>query len=188
MVLAMNSNPSRTLVIALSVLIVIACRGEPKQPEGKVGQAAELKQRGRLIILGFDGVDPDWLERYADEGKLPTLDQMRKADGGKGYKHLRSSNPPQSPVAWASFATGTEPGEHGIFDFIGRTLPQTPGLAVVPRVATTSFEPQEIGPPVARNLRSGEPFWQRLGNKGVRVVALNVPYSFPPDPAAMRSR
>jgi predicted AlkP superfamily phosphohydrolase/phosphomutase len=26
------------------------------------------------------------------------------------------------------------------------------------------------------------PFWQALGNDGVRVVALNVPYSFPPDP------
>jgi predicted AlkP superfamily phosphohydrolase/phosphomutase len=52
-------------------------------------------------------------------------------------------------------------------------------------VGTTSFEAQASGPPVARNLRAGTPFWQSLANTGVRVVALNVPYSFPPDP--MRS-
>jgi predicted AlkP superfamily phosphohydrolase/phosphomutase len=170
-----------TLLVAL-----LGCKSEPKPGPGSDDRAAALDkkpERGRLIMLGFDGVDPEWLDRYASEGKLPAIDAMRRAHGGRGYKRLRSSNPPQSPVAWASFATGTEPGDHGIFDFIGRSLPQAAGgLAVVPRVATTSFEPQEIGPPVARNLRTGEPFWQRLGNAGVRVVALNVPYSFPPDP------
>lgn len=171
-------------LLTLSALVLLACAGCGSGATKKEAVSEQpIARRGRLIILGFDGVDPEWLERYAGEGKLPTLDGLRKANGGRSYKHLRSSNPPQSPVAWASFATGMEPGDHGIFDFIARSLPQTPGvLAVVPRVATTSFEPQDIGPPVARNLRSGEPFWQRLGNRGVRVVALNVPYSFPPDP------
>lgn len=133
-------------------------------------------------MLGFDGVDPHWLDRYIAEGKLPTLAKLTKSSAGTTYLPLRSTNPPQSPVAWASFATGTEPGDHGIFDFIGRSLPKSGPLDVVPKVATTSFEPQDVGPPVAKNLRSGVPFWQRLGNAGVRVVALNVPYSFPPDP------
>jgi predicted AlkP superfamily phosphohydrolase/phosphomutase len=172
----------------LWVCLLIGCFGalgckSVKKPDSAPSALEAKPKRGRLIMLGFDGVDPDWLERYASEGKLPTIDALRRAHGGRAYKPLRSTNPPQSPVAWASFATGTEPGDHGIFDFIGRSLPQGDSpLAVVPRVATTSFEPQEIGPPVARNLRSGEPFWQRLGNGGVRVVALNVPYSFPPDP------
>src|SRR5262245_1982637 len=114
-------------------------------------------------------------------GKLPTLQKLTAAHGGHAYRHLRSTNPPQSPVAWTTFATGTEPGEHGIYDFIARTL-GSDALPVVPKVATTSFEVQAVGPPVARNLRTGEPFWQLLGNAGVRVVALHVPYSFPPDP------
>jgi len=33
---------------------------------------------------------------------------------------LPTSNPPQSPVAWSDFATGTGPGEHGIYDFLRR--------------------------------------------------------------------
>jgi predicted AlkP superfamily phosphohydrolase/phosphomutase len=171
----------KILPVAMLALANAGCgdKSKPKQPDIA---AAVTKPKGRLIMLGFDGVDPDWLDRYMQEGKLPALAKMTRSDSGKTYLPLRSSNPPQSPVAWASFATGTEPGEHGIFDFIGRSLPQAGVLRVVPRVATTSFEPQDVGPPVARNLRTGEPFWQRLGNAGVRVVALNVPYSFPPDP------
>lgn len=139
---------------------------------------------GRMIVLGFDGVDPRWLERWSQEGKLPNLRRLMESNQGHGYRHLGSTNPPQSPVAWTSFATGTRPGAHGIFDFISRRLTrsQAPMPPVMPQVATSSFEVQEAGPPVARNLRTGEPFWQNLGNHGVRVVALNVPYSFPPDP------
>ncbi len=157
----------------------------PAQPANQAPLQTETQGkpvgRGRLLVLGFDGVDPRWLEDWAKAGKLPALKQLLDANGGKGYRRLGSTNPPQSPVAWTTFATGTLPGDHGIFDFIGRTLPPT-GLPVMLRVATTSFEVQPAGPPVARNLRKGEPFWQTLGNDGVRVVALNVPYSFPPDP------
>jgi predicted AlkP superfamily phosphohydrolase/phosphomutase len=137
----------------------------------------------RLIVLGFDGVDPRWLERWAQQGKLPVLQRLMAQHEGRAYHTLGSTNPPQSPVAWTSFATGTLPGEHGIFDFIARGLSSSPsGLPITLKVATTAFEVQPAGPPVARNLRSGMPFWQTLGNQGVKVVALNVPYSFPPDP------
>lgn len=170
-------------VVPLAITCAFAaCGGDAPKSKPAQAETSALKPRGRLIMLGFDGVDPDWLDGYVKEGKLPALAQLTKSDAGRTYLPLRSSNPPQSPVAWASFATGTEPGEHGIFDFIGRSLPQAGALRVVPRVATTSFEVQDVGPPVARNLRTGEPFWQTLGNQGVRVVALNVPYSFPPDP------
>jgi predicted AlkP superfamily phosphohydrolase/phosphomutase len=169
-------------------LLLCACSEKPQpqpqiEPAKQPLSAAAGKPKGRLIILGFDGVDPRWLEQWAKAGKLPALKAMMDAQGGAHYRPLGSTNPPQSPVAWTSFATGTLPGDHGIFDFIGRSLSTAPtGLPVMLRVATTSFEVQPAGPPLARNLRSGVPFWQTLGNDGVRVVALNVPYSFPPDP------
>lgn len=153
----------------------------PAKPAPAAGPSNRPK--GRLVVLGFDGVDPRWLERWAAEGKLPNLKRLMEANGRAGYRHLASTNPPQSPVAWTTFATGTPPGDHGVYDFIARKLRREPGgLPVMPQIATTSFEPQRAGPPLARNLRTGEPFWQTLGNAGVRVVALNVPYSFPPDP------
>lgn len=138
---------------------------------------------GRLVILGFDGVDPRWLERWAAEGKLPHLAALMHAHGGNGYRHLTSTNPPQSPVAWTTFATGTPPGEHGIYDFIRRRLATSgSGPPVVPMPGTTQFDIRDTGPPVATNLRTGTPFWKTLADDGVRTVAIDVPYSFPPDP------
>ena len=52
-----------------------------------------------------------------DAGQLPHLDRLRQGDG---YRRLGTTIPPQTPVAFASFITGTNPGGHGIFDFIRR--------------------------------------------------------------------
>jgi predicted AlkP superfamily phosphohydrolase/phosphomutase len=164
----------------------LACNdSKPATPQREIAQAVSRAhpQHGRLVVLGFDGVDPRWLEAWASQGKLPVLARLMSEHEGRGYRHLASTNPPQSPVAWATFATGTLPGDHGIFDFIARSLSSSPtGLPVSLKVATTVFEVQPEGPPVARNLRSGVPFWQTLGKDGVQIVALNIPYSFPPEP------
>jgi predicted AlkP superfamily phosphohydrolase/phosphomutase len=174
--------------LSTCVCLIVACSGPkataPAKPaQQEIVQAKPAANKARLIVLGFDGVDPRWLESWAKQGKLPVLKQLMAQNDGRSYRPLASTNPPQSPVAWTSFATGTLPGEHGIFDFIARSLNSSPtGLPVSLKVATTAFEVQPAGPPVARNLRTGIPFWQSLGNQGVHIVALNVPYSFPPDP------
>jgi len=72
----------------------------------------------RVIILGFDGADAHLVSQYMDEGKLPNLSRLR-AQGS--YAPLRSTNPPQTPVSWATFATGLNPGRTEIFDFLRRT-------------------------------------------------------------------
>ncbi|MCS6798627.1 MAG: alkaline phosphatase family protein [Myxococcota bacterium] len=171
----------RRLVVLAMTLGLAGCDRCDRSAGSTPGTGATGGARAaRLVILGFDGVDPRWLERWAEQGKLPHVSRLMREGG---YRHLTTTHPPQSPVAWTSFATGTWPGEHGIFDFIGRRLVTTSGgLPVVPEIATSRIEPQPVGPPVATSLRHGEPFWQTLGNDGVRVVAINVPYSFPPDP------
>ncbi len=72
----------------------------------------------RVVILGFDGADASLVERYLAEGRLPNLAKLR-ADGF--YAPLRPTNPPQTPVSWASFTTGLNPGRTEIFDFLRRT-------------------------------------------------------------------
>ena len=69
----------------------------------------------RVVVLGFDGVDPGILDEYLD--RLPALREL--ATHGT-LLPCRTTNPPESPVAWATFATGLNPGEHGIFDFVRR--------------------------------------------------------------------
>ena len=56
--------------------------------------------------------------KFMDEGKLPNLKTARR--GGHLPRRSRSTQPSESPVAWASFATGVNPGKHNIFDFLVR--------------------------------------------------------------------
>ena len=71
----------------------------------------------KLIILGFDGMSPDIVEPMMREGKLPHFSQLMLQGS---YARLATTNPSQSPVAWAAFSTGKNPGGNGIFDFIVR--------------------------------------------------------------------
>src|SRR5689334_4909632 len=97
------------LAICFVAMTLAACGGNPRAERRDAGPSAARTQRGRLIILGFDGVDPRWLERYAREGKMPNVRRLIEANGGKNYRPLTSTNPPQSPVAWTTFSTGTNP-------------------------------------------------------------------------------
>lgn len=77
--------------------------------------------RQRVIVLGFDGVDANYTERWMNEGKLPNLAKLRAAGT---YRPLLPTLPAQTPVSWSTFATGVDPGRTGIFDFLRRD-PQT---------------------------------------------------------------
>src|SRR5436190_21930002 len=73
------------------------------------------RQSPSLIVLGVDAMDPNFVERHWNS--LPNLARLRD----QGYfGRLGTTTPPQSPVAWSTFITGLEPGEHGIFDFVHR--------------------------------------------------------------------
>ncbi len=117
----------RTRPALLAVLIVAACVAAlvsllPAPP------AAAETPRPRVLVLGFDGADANVTERLLDEGRLPNLAALR--DRG-GFAPLATSNPAQSPVAWASMTTGRNPGETGIYDFLRRVFtPGRPGIGI----------------------------------------------------------
>ena len=81
----------------------------------------------RLIVVGFDGQDPKLTERFMRQGRLPNFEKLQRMGC---YRELRTTYPSLSPVAWSSFATGTNPGRHNIFDFLGRDDPLEPALPV----------------------------------------------------------
>ena len=78
---------------------------------------AEAADKPKVVILGFDGADERLVTQWMDEGKLPNLAQLRN-DGS--FSALQPTNPPQTPVSWSSFATGTNPGKTQFFDFLMR--------------------------------------------------------------------
>src|SRR5438128_12178949 len=71
----------------------------------------------KVIVLGFDGVDARYTERWMNEGKLPNLAKLRAAGT---FRPLRPTVPAQTPVSWSTFSTGIDPGRTGIFDFLRR--------------------------------------------------------------------
>src|SRR6184192_2882963 len=71
----------------------------------------------KVIVLGFDGVDARYTEKWMDEGKLPNLARLRAAGT---FRPLLPTTPAQTPVSWSTFSTGIDPGRTGIFDFLRR--------------------------------------------------------------------
>src|SRR6476659_3887742 len=119
----------------------------------------------RVIVIGLDGFDPVIAEKLLKEGELPNLAKLR-AQGG--YSRVRTTYPAQTPVAWSTFATGTNPGGHGIFDFIRRN-PKT----YLPDFALNRYEQKNAFlPPRAVNLRRGVPVWELLSAAGLGSVVL----------------
>ena len=78
--------------------------------------AADSPHR-RVVILGFDGVDAGIVQKQMAAGKLPNLSAL-KARGG--FTPIRPPVPAQTPVSWAAFSTGLDPGGTTIFDFLKR--------------------------------------------------------------------
>jgi predicted AlkP superfamily phosphohydrolase/phosphomutase len=129
------------------------------------GRTVDKTDGRRVLVLALDGLDPRLLDQYLAEGRLPHLARLART----GCKHnLATTVPPQSPVAWSSFWTGTGPSDHGVYDFIKRD-PATyrPDLAIADR--KTMRLPWE-----------GRPFWDIAGAPTISVVAQRAPLAFPP--------
>lgn len=134
----------------------------------------------KLVILGFDGMDPDLVRRYIAEGRLPNMAKLA-AEGS--FADLETSHSPESPTAWASFATGVQAGKHNIYDFLVRdTSTYLPDLGMVKRVPPTFlFDYIPTSRPKIESLRGGTSFWVTAGQNGVRSSILTVPVTFPPE-------
>jgi predicted AlkP superfamily phosphohydrolase/phosphomutase len=138
----------------------------------------------RVVIVGFDGQEPKLTDRFMAEGKLPGFARLA-AEGS--YTRLATTFPSVSPVAWSSFATGTHPAKHNIFDFLGRDL-----RTYLPVLSSTEFDMSErflplgryripIRRPTVRLLRKSRTFWSILGEHGIWSTVLRVPITFPPE-------
>ena len=158
-----------SLVVAL---VSLACSGS--SPRG----ASSYSQK--MVILGFDGMDPHLLEKWMAEGKLPNIAALAKRGG---FYPLQTTHSPESPTAWASFATGVNAGKHNIYDFLVRdTTTYLPDLGMVTRTPPKFlFNYIPVSKPKLSSIRGGTSFWVTAGKAGVRSDVLTVPVTFPPE-------
>ena len=160
----------RVLGFAVAAAIALsACGREPEPPK-----------RPKLVILGFDGLDPDLVKEYMDAGHLPAFKRVMQ-DGG--MFPLETTVSPESPTAWASFATGVNAGKHNIYDFLVRdTAKYAIDLGMVRREPPKFwFDWIPVRRPKVVSTRGGTSFWVTAGRSGVRSSILTVPVTFPPE-------
>ena len=115
----------------------------------------------KLFVLGLDAATLDLILPWVEEGKLANFSRLLR-EGAWGP--LESTLHPLSPPAWTSFITGRNPGNHGIYDF------------VVHKPGTHELIYTNGG------MRRGASLWRLLSDAGKRVVILNVPMTYPPEP------
>lgn len=104
-----NPRPSRLHILAAAGLALVAVAALAAAPPALAAGGP------KVVIIGFDGADPNLVDRYMAEGLLPNLEAL-KNEGT--YSPLLPTNPPQTPVSWSAFSTGLNPGRTEIFDFL----------------------------------------------------------------------
>jgi len=156
-----------------------------------IRSAGKRATPSKVLVLGFDGMDPHLTEMWMRQGKLPAFQRLR-ARGGD-FRPLRTSIPPQSPVAWSNFITGLDPGGHGIFDFLKRDpqhyIPAFSGTETHDPTRTISIG--NIVLPLSggsvENLMKGKAFWQILEEYDIPATVFKIPSNFPPLPSKQRT-
>lgn len=111
----------------------------------------------RVLVIGLDGATWSVLEPFMAAGKMPNLTRLRSAGS---WGDLRSTIPPLSAPAWATFLTGKSPARHGVFHFVDW---RSGGLV----------DGRSIDSPL---------LWDILAHGGRSTGVINVPMSYPPRP------
>ncbi len=120
----------------------------------------------RTVILGVDGLTFRVLHPMIQRGELPNF---RKLSEGGCEAILSSQYPPLTPPAWVSLSTGMKPAVHGVYDF-------------------WEYQEQEENATGGRKARvmthrkGGKAIWNILSEYGKRVLVINVPMTYPPEP------
>lgn len=157
-------------LVALSLLLP-ACGGGEKQSDT------------RVVVFGVDGLDPEMLQERIDRGMMPNFKKL--VESGANFQSLQTSWPPQSPVAWSNFISGTNPGKHGLYDFIhvdrktygiGSSMIESDPVGM--ELTLFGFDIPLTGGDV-RSSRKAPAFWESMSADGVPVFVHRMPASYP---------
>ena len=149
--------------------------------KGRSRQKADIS---RVVVVGFDGMDPKLAEEFMKEGLLPNFQRL-KTQGS--FAALATSEPAISPVAWSSFTTGVDASHHNIYDFLTRDpctyapILSSAQIGAASRVFSVGKYLIPLSKPKATLNQKSKPFWKILGEQGVFSSIIRVPVTFPPE-------
>ena len=148
------------------------------------GKGRRRTDFSRVVVVGFDGMDPKLAEGFMKEGLLPNFQRLKEQGD---FTELATSEPAISPVAWSSFATGVDASHHNIYDFLARDpctyapVLSSAEIAAASRVFSVGKYLIPLEKPRARLKQKSKPFWKILGEQGVFSSIIRVPVTFPPE-------
>ncbi len=114
----------------------------------------------KVMVIGLDGATFDLIGPWIEDGTMPTLRRLMK-EGASGV--LTTTLPPISSSAWVSFATGKNPGKHGLVDFVH------------PR--QNSYQVSIV----STQQRASKAIWNLLSEAGRKVGIVGMPVTYPPE-------
>lgn len=117
-----------------------------------------------LLVIGLDGGTFAALTPLLASGVMPNLAGLMERGC---WGELASTIPPFTGAAWSSFATGYNPGRHGILSFRGDR---------------DRFNYEVVGSGFVDARRFDVTIWDMIGAYGKRVGIVNVPLTYPPRP------
>jgi len=124
-----------------------------------MSDGSSLTER-KVMVIGLDGATFDLISPWIADGTMPTLQRLM-TKGASGV--LTTTLPPISSSAWASFATGKNPGKHGLVDFVH------------PR--QDSYQISIVSP----QQRASKAIWNLLSEVGRQVGIVGMPVTYPPE-------
>ena len=106
-----------------------------------------------MLVLGLDSADSSLIQKWSDEGILPTLAFLRREGA---WIPLAQDQPIPSASVWPSISTGEHPGQHGIYN----RLQIESG-----KQEFELLKPDQCGEP---------PFWRILDRYGKAAIVMDV--------------
>jgi len=150
------------IMCAIIVCFVIFFSREEKMVKGRYD---------KMLIIGIDGMDPEIINKLMSEGMLPNFLKLKEMGN---FSKLKTVLPAESPVAWTTIATGTNPGKHGLFDFVTRN-PENYLLEVAITKQKSKYSTKFESP------IKGTPFWRITSDAKIPTTVIRWPATFPPD-------
>jgi predicted AlkP superfamily phosphohydrolase/phosphomutase len=117
-----------------------------------LGSGQQAKPRPRVVVIGVNGMEWDFIRPLLLKGELPNLAHILERGV---YGKLRTLSAPNCPKVYTAIATSTPPEENGITGFMVGGV-----------TASTAMLKQQ-------------PLWSILSERGVTVGLANVPATFP---------
>jgi 2',3'-cyclic-nucleotide 2'-phosphodiesterase (5'-nucleotidase family)/predicted AlkP superfamily pyrophosphatase or phosphodiesterase len=101
------------LALAATVLAGLAAGGANSAGRIASSAAKEKAPTDKAVFFAADGLRQDIVQRYANQGLLPTMADFLKKGTSASGNGLLTQAPPNTGAGWYSLATGAWPAVHG---------------------------------------------------------------------------